>query len=646
MKINKVLAVLITAFLLLLSGSIALAAPPDIIAPEELHKGMRGYGKTVIEGTQIETFYVEVIGVMKNSGATGGDLILVRLSGDVIDRAGGVAQGMSGSPVFFDGRLAGAVAFGWSLSQPDICMLTPIGEMLKIGDDMRSSLAEKKRLAEEKRLRQDEENALALAKLFESDKKKEQDEKKTDEKKSAELEVTTENIKQEIIEEEKQEKSAFLGLFPKGTPLMAVGFSERGLEMVKNDLKEFEVVPYSVGNVPYAISDVALEPGSAVSVELIRGDVSLSVLGTVTWVDGDEVLAFGHPFTKRGSVNYFMSNAYTFTTVSSINSPFKVGAPGKLLGVALQDRGSGVAGKIGLYPEIVPMLITVTDKARGINKVSAVQILQDEILSPYLAQAAVVSLAERAIDRKGEGTGKVSFTIRAQGMPDEKEIKRSNMFYSSSNISEILAGEMAQGLYLLKRNRFKSLVVTDVHINVEISDSRDTATILSAKPLVKSAKPGETVGIEVTLQPYHGENITRLAYFVVPKEQPSGAMFLMVRGGTSLVTLQNIINQQNAAEKSVLLREDTSKFKSFADEIDDFNKKDRNNDIVVDIFPNIGNVSKKKKKKSNTVEQAQAEEEQLNEFVQGSKYKTNTQSPYIVTGETSTTVEIIIAEEE
>ena len=632
---------LLTAVSILIGGSIALAAPPDMIPPEELYRGMKGYGKTVIAGTKIETFSVEVIGVMQNSGATGGDLILVKLSGDVIERAGGVAQGMSGSPVFFNGRLAGAVAFGWTLSQPDICMLTPIGEMLKISEDMRTDLAEKSRQNEELRRQIDRENALELAKIFKGDKDKSNDEditveNDTDEKKQI--------IGKEIAQTENMEQSELGALFPKGTPVMAVGFSERGLEMVKSNLKSFDIIPYAVGNSPYSLSDVALEPGSAVSVELIRGDVSLGVLGTVTWVDGDEVLAFGHPFTKRGKVNYFLSNAYTFTTVSSINSSFKVGAPGKLLGVTLQDRGSGIAGKIGLYPEIVPMLITVSDKGRGINKVSTVQILQDDILSPYLAQAAVVSLVDRAIDRKGEGTGKVDFTIRAQGMPDEKEIKRSNMFYSASNVSEILAGEMAQGMYLLKRNRFKSLVVTDVHINIEVSDRRDTATILSAKSLLNVAKPGDSIAIEVTLQPYQGANRTKMVYFTVPKDQPVGPMYLMVRGGTSLVTLQNIVNQQVATEKTVLLREDTSKFKNFADEIDEFNKKDRNNDIVVDIFPGIDNGAKKKK--NDVLQRVQEQEKQLNEFVQGTNNKTNMQTNYIVTGETSIVVGIVIPEEE
>lgn len=667
MRISKYKSIFLTLILLLSFVAVVAAAPPDVITTDELYRGMRGYGKTVIAGTRIETFNVEVVDVMRGSGPTGGDLILVKVSGDVIDRAGGIAQGMSGSPVFFNGRLAGAVAYGWALSQPDIGMLTPIGDMLKVSDAMRADLTEKARLEAERKFENEKEEAFELSKLLEQAEKKEVEDtdknagkktvdkkkKKEKQKENNKVEIkpavdekqpessVDENETSEQPEQPEQPQDSLLAMFPKGTAVMAAGFSERGLAMVKEGFKDYEIVPYNVGNVPYSMTDVKLEPGSGVSVELIRGDVSLGVIGTVTWVDGDEVIAFGHPFTRRGNVNFFMSNSYTFTTVSSINSSFKVGAPGKLLGVALQDRGAGLGGQLNFYPDVIPMLITVNDKARGINRVYAVQILQDDIYAAYLAQAAVVSLVERTIDRKGEGTGKVTFTIRGNDMPDGRELKRSNMFYSSANVSEILANEMATGVQLLKRNRFKAVTIADVHINVDVSDTRDTATILSARPLVKTVRPGQALGVEVLLQPFRGEQVTRIVNFVVPKDQKAGQMPLSVRGGTSLVSLQNVINQQNAAEMAVLLRQDSSKFKSFKDELDDFNRRNRNNDIVVDLFPS-GYSENTKKKSNRNIEQVREEEEkQLAEFVQGTRYKTNTAVPFIVTGETTTVVEVI-----
>ncbi len=670
MKFSRILGVCVLLLLLVYCPA-GMAAPPEIITTDQLSEGMVGIGKTVISGSKIEEFQVKVIGVMKNSGSTGGDLILVRLYGDAIDRAGGVAQGMSGSPVFFNGKLAGAVAFGWNLSDPRICMLTPIAEMLKISEDMRIEVAKKEKRKAEKAARQRAEDNAEITKLTKEreqekkdaagDKGKDADSAKDPEKtkKTAKKNKNTDSKKGEtgsniddgsVAKKDNAAADTYLppaNPKPKATPLMARGFSAQGLEILRQQLKEFDIVPYSVGEAPYGTADIKLEPGSAVSVELIRGDMSLGVLGTVTWVDGDEVLAFGHPFTKRGSVNYFLSNAWTFTTVSSINSAFKVGASGKMLGTVMQDRGSGVSGKIGTYPDVVPMLITVSDFTRGIHKSSTVQIVNDEIFSPALAEAAAVSIIDRTVDRKGEGTAVIKFTVRAADLPDGREIKRENMFYSSRNITESLTSELAAGLRLLTRNRYYPVSLTDIDVQIEITDQRNTATILSARPLAEKANPGDTIGIEVTLQPYRGDKFTKVVHFTVPKEQEEGTMPLMIRGGTSLAGLQNVVQQQQLAEAAVLLRQDTDKNKTFAEEIDEFNKRDCNHDVVVDLLygtTDKGPASKNGKKNAGTVPSA-VKEQQINEFVRGSKYKTNTPVYQIVTGETVTSVEIVNVQE-
>jgi hypothetical protein len=679
---KKRLILLIMAGLLLF-GEAARAAKPDIIEPGELRAGMRGFGKTVVTGTNIETFDAEVLGVMKNSGNTGGDLILIRVSGPLMEKTGGISQGMSGSPVFFDGRLAGAVAFGWSLADPNVVMLTPIGEMLKITDSMREDLAEREQERQEQKRREDRENESRLARwrqeaeqlAMEEKKKREEawdgyrvseqesvalaDEKK-DKAAAAEGEAAPglEENKQQTGSDDsdasaqkpgaarssneaadKQPDGLARNLLPRGTALMARGFSAQGLSIIRQEMKNYNFIPYEVGEAAQAMTDVRLEPGSALSIELIRGDVSLGALGTVTWVDGDEVLAFGHPFTRKGKVNYFLSNAWMFTTVSSINSSFKVGAPGEALGAALQDRGSGVAGKLGLYPVIAPMLVTVSDSDNGVHKSYAVQIIQDDLLSPYLTQAALVSLVDRTIDRTGEGTARVRFVVRARDLPDERELKRENMFYSAVNITEALAGEVASGVNLLTRNRFAPVWFTDINVFVEVTAERQTASILSARPLVKAASPGEDIGIEVTLQPYRGRRTTKVARFTVPKNQPAGALSLSVRGGISLVGLQAAVNQQKTAESALLLRYDSAKDKTLAKIIDEFNEKDRNNDIVVDILTGTA-PEQNKKSRERSAYNRQEEEKRINDFVQGTKYKTNTAAPYIVTGETVTSVEI------
>nr|MBP8743256.1 hypothetical protein [Acidaminococcaceae bacterium] len=276
-------------FLLVFTQSVSAATP--IITVDELRPGMHGIAKTVISGADIETFDVEILGVTGSQAE--GHSILVKASGDLIERSGGIAQGMSGSPVYINGRLAGAVAYGKAFSDPDYCFLTPIEEMLA---------------------------------MFE----------KTDAR-----------------------PSAFL---PKNSPLMASGFTAEGMKYLTEKLAALDLKPLAVPSGQKEIDNVLLEPGSSVGVELIRGDIRLGAIGTVTWMDDDgRILAFGHPFLQRGNADYFMTNAWIFASIPNVESSYKVGALGNTVGAITQDRAVGVAGKINQYPHIIPMFVSVTD---------------------------------------------------------------------------------------------------------------------------------------------------------------------------------------------------------------------------------------------------------------------------------------------
>jgi hypothetical protein len=287
------------------------AAAPETMPLEEIRAGMQGVAKTVVSGTKIEEFGVEVLGIMKNKGPSG-DLILVRTYGDLIDRTGGIAQGMSGSPVYIDGKLIGAIAYGWTFTDHKVGMVTPIGDMLKLWE----LPAPKPRIPEEE------------IKLDELPGEEQPEDKKPEDKKP-------ENTTPEVKTPE--------GSAERATPLMAAGFGERALALLTEKLRPFKLTPYAVGDAPAEETYGPLEPGSAVGVQLVRGDVSLGAMGTVTYVEGNKVLAFGHPFLKKGATGYFLTNAYVFTTVKGMENSFKVGAVGPALGIIDQDRGAGVA---------------------------------------------------------------------------------------------------------------------------------------------------------------------------------------------------------------------------------------------------------------------------------------------------------------
>lgn len=524
-KIFKQCRLALLAFLLVLPISLGHAAT-EFMPVDEIKPGMLGVAKTVVSGTKLEEFGIEVLGIMKNKGATG-DLILVRTYGDVIDRTGGIAQGMSGSPVYIDNKLVGAVAYGWALTDHKVGMVTPIEDMLALWD-------------------------------------------------------MPDNYNETIVEEEKQIPTV-PGFEKMATPIMVSGFSENGLAMLKDKLKPLNLAPYGVGESPSTLEIGPLEPGSAVGVELVRGDVSVGALGTVTYVEGDKVLAFGHPFLKKGNVGYFMTNAYIFTTISGLENSFKVGTVGEAVGMINQDRGSGVAGKIDHYPSIVPILIEVEDNGTGKKQEAAVQVVQDEQLFPALAATTLFNVIDKTIDRMGSGTAKVSFEISAHNMPGET-MKRENLFYSPANIGEAAVGEFFDAMSMLASNEYQSVKIMDVKVNVTVDSERRTADIVDAQTQTMTAKPGETIDISVKIKPFRGENITRVVPFAIPLDQPEGSLTLEVRGGGMVPILQLLTKNQGIDEGLLLLSKPKDKNKKFADVITQFNTRDRNNEIVVEIL--------------------------------------------------------------
>ncbi len=505
-------------------------AAPDFLPVDQITKGMHGIAKTVVSGKDIEEFGVEVLGVMKQKGPAG-DLILVRTYGDVIDRTGGIAQGMSGSPVYINGKLVGAIAYGWSLTDHKIGMVTPIADMLKLWEinDGQAPLESKK------------------------------------------------------FQEEPAE--------PVATPLMATGFGEQALKMLADKLKPYNLVPYAVGG---SMSDDnngiayrTVEPGSTVGVQLVRGDFSLGALGTVTYVEGDKILAFGHPFLKRGKANYFLTDAEVYTTLSGLENSFKIGTATEAIGTINQDRGAGIAGQLGQFPGIIPLRITVTDKNLGQTNELWAQVVQNEEMAPVLSAVSVFNAIEKTTDRLGSGTAKVGFEISAAGIPGES-LKRENMFYTQGNIGELAVAEIHEALALLAGNQYNPVDIMDVKVNVTIDSERRTATILEAKASATDVKPGDIVDIAVKIKPYRSEPVTRHISYTVPQEQQEGTLMLAVRGG-GMISVAQLMGKRQAGE------DDISKLfitkprpKSLEDAVKDLVNRDRNNDIVVEAVDMAG----------------------------------------------------------
>ena len=557
----------------------------QFMSVRDVQPGMTGYAKTVTQGTTMETFPVEILGVMKNSGPSG-DLVLARFSGPLIERTGGIAQGMSGSPVYINGKLLGAVAYGWSFTNSKVGMITPIEDMVKLWNVP---------------------------------------------------------VKEEIRPFNARESS----LVPVDTPLMASGFDTLSMNWMKEKLPQYKFLPVDTATAASDSQAQPLEAGSSVAAAFVNGDLKLGAIGTVTYVDHDHIVAFGHPFLKKGSINYFMHNAYIFTIVNNMESSFKLGSIGAEIGRIDQDRGAGIAGNYSLAPGI-PVVMDVRDQDTGAHNVKRVKIIEDNEMTPVLAATSVYNTVNKTIDRLGGGTATIEYTIRSANGRD-KDITRHNMYYSENNVNEKSIDELYNVLDILKHNEFIDYPVLDITSTTSISQAQKTARITEAMAAPVVASPGDTIYFKVTLHPYRGaDEVT------VPKDQPLGDMVLEVRGG-GVIPLPYLIERQRYNLTDEII-ERLRHYKDFDELKKAIEKEDANNDLVIEVLDqNVSMIDDGKTKTSKVKLQAKEAQESPKDVLKPKKnglhddtdkddQKSSIPTPYIVKGDGQLTIKIVTPE--
>lgn len=505
-----------------LTITLSTVASASIIPLEDIKSGMQGYGKTVFSGYDVTSFPVEVKGILQEGYQR--HLILIRASGSDIERIGGIASGMSGSPVYLDGKLAGAIAYGWNLSDHRYALVTPIEEMLELWDSRSFSA------------HQDQE--LDLAGLgFDH--------------------LTVDAVK---------------------TPLMTMGFSGRALDYLNKELEPFGIKTLS-GVSPRPMEreegeDVIL-PGSAVGVDLMRGDLALSFIGTVTAVEDDKVLAFGHPLFNAGNVELFLSHAYIHDIIPSMSFPFKLGAPLELLGMISVDRGAGVAGKIDEFPSLLPINISVRDEDRGERNRALLHIVRDERLTPGLVNSAVLQLLDETLDRIGPGTAWVKMELMGDGLPHRKLV-RENVYHSHQDIAYRSLDELYSLLAVLVTNPYQKVDFYNIRVDIRVEERNSLAYIQALEIPDGPYYPGEEITAEVILRPYRQEPMSREVQFTIPKDIPLGGASLLVSGGPSYYYVPSPEENDNGYEYYHLY---------FEEFLEDFAMRPMNNQIIIEILP-------------------------------------------------------------
>ena len=264
--------------------------------------------------------------------------------------------------------------------------------------------------------------------------------------------------------------------------------------------------------------NATLKAGDPVGVVMAYGDFSAGGTGTVTAVEGNKILGFGHAMTYKGNVNYFMTEADIIGSAGGILNGVKVSSFGKIIGRVNQDRFSGVGGILNEYPSSIPVRVKVKDRNLGKEETFVSKIAYDEDILPTLASSIVYASMDRTADRASYGTSKIKFTIMTDEVPEGK-FERENMFYDPKDVGQFTVGELTQALYFLCTNMDKPSNILDVKVDVDFTSSRKTASIVSAIPDKEEAKPGELVNFNVTLKPYRRENVTVTIPYTIPKTQ-------------------------------------------------------------------------------------------------------------------------------
>jgi len=592
------------------SSLLPVSAMDEIWHTSEITPGMSGTAYTVVDNSgAIQDFAVDIVGTVENGkGST--PMIMAKASGPVVEAAGGILQGMSGSPVYVDGKLVGAVAMGLKDMTPYTFFITPIEEMLPLWSMPDTKNKTHIQTFDLKKYAADKEKEKQEAEEKEKkDAEKASDDKKDDADKTAEetAEEQREEAKEEVEEAERVHReeafediiaaaiadapqSADVTAFskihvpaptyvPKGK-LFATGFNAESLAFLGKTLGFRDATQLSaLGGADDNATryDAELQPGSAVGVAIVCGDFTVGATGTVTATDGNRILAFGHPFLHKGNVNYFMTDASIVGTIAGASNGMKIANVGNIIGRINQDRETGIAGTIGEFPSVVPMKLHVKDEALGREQSYAVRIAYDEDYLPQLAAGLAYAALSKTSDTLGESTATLGFKIRTNAAAGGT-FERKNMFYNTTDVGQVAVGELMQAVGTVCADTTKEADIIDVQVDATIQGGRQTATLLSAIPEKTTVRPGETVNIKTTIQPYRKDKETLTIPFTVPKAQRDGLMNLDVRGGGMVPVSPLLLLQQTTG---IAIQADDEKTQTTEGKLKALGEAGRNNEIII-----------------------------------------------------------------
>ena len=554
-RFTAIAAALVLAFALC-AGAFAAEKPQKFVPTEpvmplsQIKPGMTGYAKTVFSGTKITPFEISVIGVLPRKTSPK-NLIVIEVKDEYVRAHGGIAAGMSGSPVYIDGKLIGAIGYGWTFADSNLGMVTPIEEMVQ-AMEWKDEIPDFKipPVPHEKPLSADVKPKPAA-------KDKTAQKTKTDKKPEAAGEP-------KLPAEGKLEK--------KMMPLMVDGISER---MSKRLEKQFgvEVVPF--GTKAEAGSPVNLgwkpEPGAAIGAALAWGDFSAGGIGTLTALSKDgRFIAFAHPMFNRGAVSYAMTEAGIVKIIPSLTSSFKLGYIDSIAGVITQDRPQAIGGRLGRLAAAYSYTVNFKDADTGRSATKRFQTVADPFIGPELGATGIVGLIDAEWSRKGQGTAMLTYSVDGGNM--KPAWARRDIFFSEKDIVKSLQKEVEAMNKVIAHNKFREIAPYGVTVNVELT--QEPRIVYVEKIEIRDKKelysPGDKLTVDVTFRPWRKDAVVKTFELTVPENAMAFCEVTARGGGIEEPVQEPLVTGTRAIT-------------SFKELIRELSAKEANNQLIVEI---------------------------------------------------------------
>ena len=492
-----------------------LAAPGfaiEFMSVDDVRPGMKGYGLTVFHGARPTTFSVELIGVLKGELGPRQDMILCRLEHPVLQDIGVVA-GMSGSPVFIDGKLLGAVGYGYANSLQPIGGIAPIEDMIKVlgltsnephrPDEFEAALRGATGPAPEP-VRVDRHNAPEG--FFADDA-------------AAEVGGVLEPLSTALVVSSRSAETL---------RILQEAFQGRGVTIMQGggggaSPQHGEISFEEIGN------------GYSLAIPLMTGDMTLQGTGTITYRDGDKLVAFGHPMDFLGDVRMPMAASWVHAIVPGRVRPIKLASAMNLIGTLRQDRLVAVGGVIGMMPTMIPIAVQVDAPGQSETQTFRFEAVPNRDLFPSLLRVAVSESVTAASSMSDEATADLSYRLELSN----GEVIEKRDFLTGSFMSSMVAMGIASDASTLMNNPYERLGVKQASAEVRLTEKANEASLQALRPHRRVWRPGETVTVQGEILPWRQERVSFTMSLALPEHLPDGAYTLNLYDAASRQRLES-----------------------------------------------------------------------------------------------------------